>query len=164
MVCNLTAPLPLHHDHHCTAIKVNWPFWWRAYVLCTSCSLGITHTNFKQTFWLCSAATNDVMRLFSPTNYQLHITHVAYQHQSKYFNLTPIFAFTNFTKKKRGISIFRMNQSKPVFAKNAPTKKLTTNISRQTEFTMSRRLSAHNYFQQVSRKNSEWAVQNAWQK
>ena len=22
MLCNLTAPLPLHHDHHCTAIKV----------------------------------------------------------------------------------------------------------------------------------------------
>ena len=109
----------------------------------TSCSLGITHTNFKQTFWLCSAATNDVIRLFSPTNNQLHITHVAYQYQSKSFNLTPPFAFTNFTKK-HGISIFRMNQSKPIFAKTAPIKKLTTKISRQTEFTMSRRLSAHN--------------------
>ena len=37
-----------------------------------------------------------------------------------------------------------MNQSEPVFAKNAPIKKLMTKISRQTEFTMSRRLSAHN--------------------
>ena len=83
------------------------------------------------------------MRLFSPTNNQLHITHVAYQYQSKSLSLTPPFAFTNFTKN-RGISIFRMNQSKPVFAKGAPIKKLTTKISRQTEFTMSRRLSAHN--------------------
>ena len=37
-----------------------------------------------------------------------------------------------------------MNQSKPVFANNAPIRKLTTKISSQTEFTMSRRLSAHN--------------------
>ena len=37
-----------------------------------------------------------------------------------------------------------MNQSKPVFPKNAPIKKLTTKIWSQTEFTMSRCLSAHN--------------------
>ena len=68
-----------------------------------SCSLRIA--NFKQTFWLCSPATNDIMRLFSPTNNKLHITHVAYQYQPKSFNRTPPFAFTNFTKKTRHFDI-----------------------------------------------------------
>ena len=106
------------------------------YVLCTSCLLGITHTNFKQAFWLCSAATSDV---FSPTNYQLHITHVAYQYQSKYFSL--ILPLLSPTLQKN--VAFAINQFKPLFAKNAPIKKLTTKISNQTEFTMSRSLSAH---------------------
>ena len=70
MICNITAPLPLHHDHHCTAIK--------------------------------GGHFDDVR------------------------------------------TAFPMNQSKPVFAKNAPIKELMTKMSSQAEFTRSRRLSAHN--------------------
>ena len=83
------------------------------------------------------------MRLCSPTNNQLHLTHVAYQYQSKSFNLTPPFVSSTL-QKTRHFDISNEPISKPVFAKNAPIKKLTTKISRQTEFTMSRRLSADN--------------------
>ena len=37
-----------------------------------------------------------------------------------------------------------MDQSKPLFRKNAPIKKTNDKILSQTEFTMSRRLAAHN--------------------
>ena len=115
MVCNLTAPLPLHHDHHCTAVKIGHFDDVRTFcVLLVRWESPIPTSSKHSGFALRQPMTSCDL-IFSPTNNELHIAHVAYQYQSKSFNLTPPFAFTNFTKN-RGISIFRMNQSKPVFA------------------------------------------------
>ena len=142
MVCNLAALLPLHHDHHCTAIKVGHFDDVRTFcVLLVRWESPIPTSSKHSGFVLKQPMTSCDFSL--PPIINLHITHVAYQYQSKSFNPTPPFASPTL-QRKRGISIFRMNQSKPVFAKSAPIKKLTTKISRQTEFTMSQRLSAHN--------------------
>ena len=117
----------------CTTLGIHF-----VYVLCTSCLMGIAFIEYKSNSIFVQQQPMTSCNI-SPTH-RLHITHVAYQYQSKPYSQTPHFAFIYFTKN----AAFPTNQSKPVFAKNAPIKKLTTKISKQTEFTMSRRLSAHN--------------------
>ena len=103
-----------------------------------------------QIFRFCSARTNDIMQHFSDTNQQLHTTHVAYRYHSEPYSQTPHFAFIYFTKNEA----FSTNQPKPVFAKMLLSKKLTAKISSQTEFTMSRRLSAHSNRQKIVLTNN----------
>ena len=110
IACSITAPFSLHpYISRCTTLSSSH----FVYVLCTSCSIGITLTKYS------SARTNDIMQHFSDTNQQLHTTHVAYRYQSEPYSRTPHFAFIYFTKN----AAFSTNQSKPVFAKNAPIKK-----------------------------------------
>ena len=113
-------------QHNCTifftslyfSLQNSWRYHF-VYVLCTSCSIGITLTKYKCKFRFCSARTNDIIQHFSDTNQQLHTAHVAYRYQSEPYSQTPHFAFIYFTKN----AAFSTSQSKPVFAKNAPIKK-----------------------------------------
>ena len=109
-------------------------------VLCTSCSMGITLTNYKRKFRLCSLATNDIMQHFSRTSHLLHRAHVVYQFQLK--NLTAWFLplSPSFQKPRH----FQRTNLNPYFPKMLQSKKLRTKISSQTEFTMSQRPAAHN--------------------
>ena len=118
IACNITAPFSSHpYVSSCTTLSGSH----FVYVLCTSCSIGITLTKYKCNFRLCSARTNDIMQHFSDTNQQLHTTHVAYRYQSEPSSQTPhIFRFHLLYKRN---AAFSTNQSKPVFAKNAPIKK-----------------------------------------
>ena len=138
MACNITAPLRLL-PYSSRWTRLNSRHF--VCVLCTSCSMGITLTNCKRKFRRCSPATNDIMQHFFHTSHLLHTAHVVYQLQSKPYSLTSPSAFTFFPKNAASLN--------PYFPKMLQSKKLTTKISSQTEFTMSRRLSAHN-------KNSHW--------
>ena len=116
IACNITAPFSSHpYISRCTTLSGSH----FVYVLCFSCLIEITLTKYKCKFKLCSARTNGIMQHFSDTNQQLHTTHVAYRYQSEPYSQIPYFAFIYFTKN----AAFSTNQSKPVFAKNAPIKK-----------------------------------------
>ena len=116
IACNITAPFSLHlYISRCTTLSGSH----FVYILCTSCLIGITLTKHKCKFRFCSARTNYIVQHFSDTNQQLHTTHVSYRYQSEPCSLTPHFAFIYFTKN----AAFSTNQSKPVFAKNAPIKR-----------------------------------------
>ena len=74
ITCNITAPVSLHPyiSRYSTLSGSHF-----VYVVCTSCSIGITLTKYKCKFLFCSTRTNDIMQHFSDTNQQLHTTHVA---------------------------------------------------------------------------------------
>ena len=101
----------------------------RGATLCVSCRLGITLTNNKHKSYLCAVATSDIMVHSFHANHQLHKTQVAFH-----------FVFTYLTNN----AAFPMDQSRPIYPKNAPIKKTNDKIFSQTEFIMSRRLAAHN--------------------
>ena len=141
----LTLPIPLHDAILAPTLLINH-FSCRRHILCAFCVLLVRWESPLLTTSANSAsvlhpAANDIMQYFSCTNHLLHTAHVVYQLQSKPYRLTTLSAFTYFPKN----AALSMNKSKPVFPKKCSNQtKLKTKISSQTEFTMSRRLSAHN--------------------
>ena len=100
IACNTTAPFSLHpYISRCTTLSGSH----FVYVLCTSCSIGITLIKYKCKFRFCSARTNDIMQHFSDTNQQLHTTHVAYEYQSEPYSQTPHAFRFHLLYKKRSI-------------------------------------------------------------
>ena len=98
-------------------------------VLCTSCCVGVTLTNTKANPGFVLHDQLNKARSLSHQS-QINKTRVAYH-----------FCFYLSLQKTRHFQRTNLNQYLP---KMLQSKKLTTKISSQTEFTMSRRLSAHN--------------------
>ena len=123
------------HLHHENLFCVRW-------VLCTSCCVGVTLTNTK---------ANHGFVLYD----QLNKTK-SHSHQSQ-INKTQVaynFCFHLSLQKTRH---FQRTYLNPYLPKTLQSKKLTTKISSQTEFTMIRRLSAHNrHLKQDDAFNRTW--------
>ena len=147
MVCNITAPLRLH-PYISNWTRLNSRHF--VCVLCTSCSMGITLTNYERKFCFSSPETNDIMQHFSRTNHLLHTVHVVYQLHSKPYSLTPPSTFIFFPKN----AAFSTNQSKPVFPKNAPIKKIDDRKFKPNRIYFSRLIiSVNNFFSRPFEKS-----------
>ena len=138
IACNITALFSLHpYISRCTTLSGSH----FVYVLCTSCSIGITLTKYKCKFRFCSARPNDIMQHFSDTNQQT--THNSRGITIPIRTLQPNSPFRCHPTLQKTRHFQRTNLN-PYLPKMLQSRKLTTKISSQTKFTMSRRHSAHN--------------------
>ena len=137
IACNITASFSLHpYISRCTTLSCSH----FVYVLCTSCSMEspLPNTNANSDFvhqepmTLCSIS-------LTPINNYTQLTWHSDTNQNPSAKLPISLSSTLQTKRH-----FQRTNLNPYLPKMLQSKKLTTKISSQTEFTMSRRLSAHN--------------------
>ena len=147
MAHNLTGLLNLGYtDPRYIAILNSGPH-------CVSCPMEITLTNNKHKSYLCSVAANNIMLLS-----QLPASSAAascFAHSAPAQRASACGGGSPTTQNSGGHTTlvftyltnnaaFPVDQSGPIFPKNAPIKTTKDKIFSQTEFTMSRRLAAHN--------------------